>query len=161
MTKSVLLLLTVVTFSACRQIEKITSTRTERIDSVAVQVPIDGHVLDVPFLFSDSILVEDERLRVRIVPINDSTLSPELEGMSTKPRTILDKSSAVDEPKKRYRLIAEIKPDTQEVKVAEKTITETKETVKYERKIPWWGSLLIGGLIAVVLVLLVARKINR
>lgn len=160
MTKPVLLLLTLVTFSACRQIEKITSTRTERIDSVAVQVPIDRHVLDVPFLFSDSILVEDERLRVRIVPIDDSTLSPELEGSSKHGVVESDKSSAVDSSLKRYRLIAEIKPDTQEVKVAEKTITETKKTIKYERKIPWWGTLLIGGLIAVVLVLLVARKLQ-
>ena len=61
----------------------------------------------------------------------------------------------------RYRVIAEVKPDTQQVSVAEKTITETKETVKYERKIPWWGTALIGGLIAIVLVLLVAKKINR
>ena len=158
-TKITIVLLVLTTLSGCRQIERITSSRVERIDSVQVQVPIAGHVLDVPFIWSDSILVEDDRIRVRIIPEPDSNLSEDVEGVSVHGSLQNNTVSDAQSQPRRYRIIAEVKPDTQSVKVAEKTITETKETVKYERKIPWWGTAIIGGLIAVVLVLLVGAKL--
>ena len=161
MTKLIPLILLLTTLSGCRQIERITSSRTERIDSVQVSVPIAGHVLDVPVIAADTIVVEDDRVRVTIIPLPDVELSAGFEGVSEAGIIKNDNVRNVRSGANRYRVIAEVKPDTQQVSVAEKTITETKETVKYERKIPWWGTALIGGLIAIVLVLLVAKKINR
>ncbi|HAH52569.1 MAG TPA: hypothetical protein DCL80_15450 [Balneola sp.] len=161
MTKIVPLILLLTTLSGCRQIERITSSRTERIDSVQVSVPIPGHILDVPVIAADTIVVEDDRVRVTIIPLPDLDLSADPESVSASGIIKNDSVRDVRKGVNRYRVIAEVKPDTQQVSVAEKTITETKETVKYERKIPWWGTALIGGLIAIVLVLLVAKKINR
>ncbi|MEQ9393288.1 MAG: hypothetical protein RLO03_13880 [Balneola sp.] len=161
MTKLIPLILLLTTLSGCRQTERITSSRTERIDSVQVSVPIAGHVLDVPVIAADTIVVEDDRVRVTIIPLPDFDLSADPESVSASGIIKNDSVRDVRSGANRYRVIAEVKPDTQQVSVAEKTITETKETVKYERKIPWWGTALIGGLIAIVLVLLVAKKINR
>ena len=130
MTKIVPLILLLTTLSGCRQIERITSSRTERIDSVQVSVPIAGHVLDVPVIAADTIVVEDDRVRVTIIPLPDLDLSADPESVSAsgiiKNESVRDVRKGVN----RYRVIAEVKPDTQQVSVAEKTITETKETVK-------------------------------
>ena len=160
MTKLIPLILVLTTISGCRQIERITSSRTERIDSVQVSVPIAGHVLDVPVIAADTIVVEDDRVRVTIIPLPDFELSAYPEGVSASGIIKNDSVRDVRSGANRYRVIAEVKPDTQQVSVAEKTITETKETVKYERKIPWWGTALIGGLIMLVIILLVARRVK-
>jgi len=160
MTKLIPLILLLTTLSGCRQIERITSSRTERIDSVQVSVPIAGHVLDVPVIAADTIVVEDDRVRVTIIPLPDFDLSAAQESVSASGIIKNDSVRDVRSGANRYGVIAEVKPDTQQVSVAEKTITETKETVKYERKIPWWGTLLIGGLIMLVIILLVARRVK-
>jgi len=159
-TKFVIVMVALLTASGCRQIERITTTRSERVDSVNVSVPLSGHVLDVPVITADTIFVEDDRVRVTIIPLPDLDVSDDPEGMSGIGSIESDMQNDDRSSTTRYRVIAEVKPDTQQVKVAEKTITEKTETVKYERKIPWWGTTLIGGLIMLVIILLVARRLK-
>lgn len=158
-TKIVIVILLITTLSGCRQIERITSSRTERIDSVQVQVPIAGHVLDVPVIAADTIVVEDDRVRVTIIPLPDVELSAGLEGVSEAGIIKNDNVRDVRNGANRYRVIAEVKPDTQEVSVAEKTITEKKETVVVEKEMPNWGWLLIGGLVMLALIGVVGAKL--
>lgn len=155
MQKSVLLLLLLFGTLACRSVEKVAVQRSASIDSVAQDVPIPGYIMDTFACYMDSLVVEDDRIRVRILPaevqdVPSQSAKVPKQGMADVPKV----------PPKKYRVIAEIKPDTASVKVAEKTITETTTITKYERKLPWWGAAIIGCLAGFVLVLLVARRIG-
>jgi hypothetical protein len=149
----------------CRQIETITTKTTTKVDSVRVSVPLAGHSVSSDFVLplpgateSDAIVFEDERLRIRIVPTTLPDLPPEVthqgEPVLLRAGTAAEPSGKQEQP--RYRLEAEVKPDTTEVTVAEKTTIIETEQVRYQKQMPWWGWMIAG--VAVFALLLLGLK---
>tara|TARA_Y100001935_G_scaffold253785_1_gene260948 strand:+ start:160396 stop:160884 length:489 start_codon:yes stop_codon:yes gene_type:complete len=146
--------------SGCRQFETITMKTTTTVDSVAVDVPLPGHdfadIFELDALLSDSLIFEDARVRIRIVP--DTSGSLPRDARSTGEVVPLDSAPV---PPARFRIEAEVKPDTARIKVAEKTTTIATEHTKYKKQMPWWGWVLLGGLTMVSLILLVLLQLAK
>ncbi len=138
---------------ACRQLETITTKTVTTIDSVQVSVPLAGHSFTESFTWADTLLFEDERLRIRIVPADSPLLPPDAAAWDTSvplppgqdARANGADSGAYAAP--RFQILAEVKPDTAQVMVAEKTTTTQTTHVKYRRQMPWWGWSLIGAVL--------------
>ena len=145
--------------SGCRQFETITMKTTTTVDSVAVDVPLPGHdfadIFELDALLSDSLIFEDARVRIRIVP--DTPGSLPRDARSTGEVVPLDSAPV---PPARFRIEAEVKPDTAQIKVAEKTTTIATEHTKYKKQMPIVGWITIGGLLALILLLLFMRVVG-
>lgn len=139
--------------AGCALTERITRSRTVQIDSVATEAVTRGHTLDASVRLADSLLVEDERLRLRLWRLPELTNDAAAEA----PPGV---SAAGNELSGRWRLRAEVKPETVRVKVPQKTITETEERVRYVPQTPRWMWAVVGGLVMLILILSVAFKIR-
>lgn len=149
-----LVLLLVAGATGCRQIETITTKTTITVDSVQVPVEIPGHIFAESFAWADTILFEDARMRIRIVPDTSGNLPNDV----TKFADPIPLGDGTIAPMPRFRIEAEVKPDTVEVSVAERTITTETEHVKYKKQMPWWGWMIAG--VAVFLLILIGWKVK-
>lgn len=167
-----LILLTIVIFgglTSCRQIESITTERTVRVDSVQVPVVTSAHDTASSFVIGDSLIFEDDRLRIRIVPVFGTQLSPDVRQLDN-PVSIDDSDTVGNNDMVQasawtiptgYQVEATVKPDTVFVKVPQTTITEKTEEVRLKKEMPNWGWALIGGLVMLVLIGIVGARLMR
>lgn len=147
--------------SACRQIETITTERTVRVDTVRVPVPVPGWQATAGFAVGDSLFYEDDRIRLRVVPVPADSM-PNDEGQTADRVPIGDGKDADSvTASTRYRVDVQVKDDTLQAKVPEKTITEKTDRTRYIKQMPSWGWMLIGGLAMLALILIAVFKIRR
>lgn len=156
---STLIFISLVILSSCRSVDLITSEHTVRVDSVAVPVMTPGHKTMTSFALGDSLLFEDDRLRLRIVPVFADSVPNDVTGNADTVTVDADRADSPPRVPTGYQVDAEVKPDTIEVMVPETTITERKETVRNVKVMPNWGWMVIGGLASILLVILAGAKL--
>jgi hypothetical protein len=139
-----LLLLVFASASGCRQIETITTKTTIRVDSVQVPLEVPGHSFAESFAWADTLFFEDARLSIRIVPDTSGHLPADVEAFAPNVPLLAEADARHFAPMPRFRIEAEVKPDTLEVTVAERTITTETEHVRYKKQMPWWGWMITG-----------------
>lgn len=180
MNRLIILILITVTAAGCSRLRLIERQYIERVDTVRVPVELPGHALDAEFQLADSVLIEDEKIGIRLTRLPDLMPLPVPEDAAAAPGhmpPVPDSAAAAPlraghaaayapavphvpgrAPMPRYRIEAEIKPDTVFVPVEQKTITETETRTVTETKMPFLGWVGIGFLVALVLVLAVRGR---
>lgn len=145
--------------AGCGLTERITHTRSVQVDTIRHHVPLPGHVLERRLPPADSITLEDERLRITIWrPADAPPSAGDAGGRPGVPPAGAEPAPPGDSLSGGWQIRAEVKPDTAVVAVPRKTITEEKETTKFVKQTPGLVKYLIGGLVAIILVLVVAYK---
>lgn len=144
-------LLVVLFMASCSTPGRIFTEKSVTVNQRQVAVPVPGHASDwqirardLPRSAADTLVFADDR--VRIVLTRLPSAAP-LEAMPGNPLA-------------GWNLRAEVLPDTVQVTMADTTRTERTETTIIETKTGRWAWMAIGGLLAVVIILLAARKLN-
>lgn len=153
-----LLLLVFASAPSCRQIETITTKTTVTVDSVQVPVELPGHSFSESFTWMDTLVFEDEHIRITIVPDTSGSLPLDVQAFADPIALGNPEDAGQPASMPRFRIDAEVKPDTLEVTVAERTITTETEHVKYQKQMPWWGWMIAG--VAVFLLVLLGWKVK-
>ena len=128
--------------SSCGLTERITQTRTVRVDTVYKEVSLPEHNFSEMFELQDSLFFEDDRLalslgRVQPKPPKGDSMYQEKEIGAQQPNL--------------WRIDAKVKPDTVVVPCEEKTVTDRTETTKYVKRTPGVVKYIIGGLVMLLL----------
>ena len=146
--------------ASCGITESISTERTVTVQERTVNVPVPGSVRSVPFsaadlphTSADTLTFEDDRVRVTVrksAP-NDPPLAPAGSDSVRGPNDIfLDN----------YILDIELFADTIQTTVGDSTITERTETVRTKTRTGRFAWMVIGGLLAAVIILLIAIRIR-
>ena len=132
-----LLILAIITAS-CGTTKTVHTERSVELDTVLVPVyrPPVEHTKDV--VIRDSIVLDLPEVRISMTRI---------------PLPEREPGSAVDTTQRdSFRVDVEVKADTVQAEVQQKTIREKKHTVEEKRVMAWWGWLLIGALLILLIV---------
>lgn len=144
--------------ASCGTTDRIITDRQVTVEQKDVAVPVPGHVQTFPFSAADLpqdagdyLTFEDDHVRLTVSRPDSPGQS---EASSNEPQD--GRQFFLDD----YLLNVEVFPDTIEIAVPETTIVERSETVRTETRTGRFAWMVIGGLIAVVIVLLVAFRIR-
>ena len=146
--------------AGCGLTKRITHFRSVQVDTVRHSVPLPGHALDADFRLADSLTFEDERLKITLWRLAGDLLPADMDTARGRLQVPGEVAAPADSLPGIWRLRAEVKPETVRVAVPQKTVTEYKETTKFVKQTPDRVKYLIGGLVAVLLVLVVAWRIR-
>lgn len=153
-----------VIFQSCHSIGKTLTERSVKVDSVAVDVVTPEVTGNADMPIGTEGMYEDDRIRLNFkrIPAPDSLKDGRHE-MGIMPSVYNDSTNVEMMPGLLdwFQLDYTIKPDTVKVMVPQKTITEKTETTKYVKQMPNWGWILVGGLGAILLVLLAGAKLMK
>ena len=148
-------------FTSCGVTERITTERNVSVTQRDVAVPVPGSVRSVPFTAADlpqtavdTLTFQDDRVRVTVR--KSATQSEDLSA-SEGPDSVRTFSQINFD---NYILDIEVFPDTITTTATDSVITERTETVVTETETGAFAWMVIGGLVAVVIVLLVAFRIR-
>ena len=137
--------------ASCGTQERIFTEKTVSVNQRQVAVPVPGHASDwqirardLPQAAADTLVLADDRVRIVLTRMSSA---PPLQAMP-------------DNPLAGWNIRAEVLPDTVQATVADTTRNERTETTVIETKTGRWAWMAIGGLLAVVLILLVARRLK-
>lgn len=146
--------------AGCRLTERITHTRSIQVDTVRHHVPLPGHILQAPIMPADSITLEDERLKITLWRPPRAALPADGAPPAARRLHVPGTAAPPDTGAAGWQIRAEIKPDTVQVQVPQRTITEKKETTKYVKQTPDLVKYLIGGMAAIILLLVAAWRLR-
>jgi len=150
--------------ASCGVTESISTERTVTVQERTVDVPVPGSVRSVPFsaadlpqTAADTLTFQDETMRVTVR--KSATGGGDLAESEGAARVTANPFSA-DLFLDTYILDIEVFPDTIQTTVADSTITERTETVRTKSRTGRFAWMVIGGLLAAVIILLIAIRIR-
>jgi len=127
------LFLLILFIASCNTIER-TRTQTERIDTVFVSVPRASYALKKDVILSDTVLIEDEKLSIKLIRFHYAAAGDSI------------------------TVIAAIKPDTALIPIEQKTITIKEKDTKIIKEKPLELYLIIVFLIAFIVIIIRVSK---
>lgn len=134
------LLLALLTAS-CGTTKTVHTERTVQLDTVLVPVyrPPAEHTRDV--VIKDSITLDLPEVRISMKRIPMANKGVNLPGDTTR--------------RDSFRVDVQVKADTTQAEVQQKTIREKKHTTEEKRVMAWWGWVVIGALVILLIIALI------